>query len=153
MPRTIPGLLVVRMAAACSASRTPTTPSSSSPPAADVVNLAGTWSGTLESSNFPAQTVTLTVVQSGNCVDGGWTTATADWTGAISGYAAADSFSGQFSFERATDGGGKCTAAGPIAGQAGAGSLRWTSNDLSPVGSCTGDVPSMVVLTLQRTGS
>jgi hypothetical protein len=150
MRRAIPGLLAVMLAAACSASRTPTTPSS---PPLNVVNLAGTWSGTLESANFPAKTVTLTVGQGGNCVDGAWTTASSDWTGAISGYAAADSFSGQFSFERTADGGGKCNAAGTIAGQAGTASLRWTSNDLSAVGSCTGDVPSMIVLTLTRTGS
>jgi hypothetical protein len=114
------------------------------------VNIAGTWSGTFESANFSVHRVTMTVYQAYNCVDGVWTTSTSDWTGAISGYAGADSFSGQISFERLAEGGGKCTAVGDITGQADSGALRWTSNNFKPIGSCSGDVPQSVVLTLQR---
>jgi hypothetical protein len=142
--------LVVAAASACGSSPSPMTPSGGG--TGTVVNLAGVWTGTLESSNFPTKTVTLTAVQGGNCVDGAWTTASSDWNGAISGFAAADSYSGQISFERTADGGGKCSAVGNITGPAGPNSLRWTSSGLDPVGSCTGDTPKTIVLTLNRTG-
>src|SRR5215471_3904626 len=105
MRRFVSWLVVVALASACGSSRSPTTPSGNG--TGSVVNIAGVWTGTLESSNFPTRTVTLTVVQSGSCVDGAWSSSSSDWTGAISGFAGADSFSGQISFERSADAGGK----------------------------------------------
>src|SRR5215831_2845168 len=102
MRRFVSWLVVVVAASACgSSTSSPTTPSTNG--GGPVVNLAGVWTGTLESSNFPTRTVTLTVVQGGSCVDGAWNSSTSDWTGAISGFAATDSFSGQISFERAAE--------------------------------------------------
>jgi hypothetical protein len=92
----------------------------------------------------------LIVSQGGNCVDGAWTSSTSDWTGAISGYAGTDSFAGQISFERLADGGGKCIAAGDIAGPVGSSMLRWTGTGLTAVGQCSGDLPQSLVITLQR---
>jgi hypothetical protein len=151
MRRFVSWLVVVAAASACGSSPAPTTPSGNG--TGPVVNLAGVWTGTFESSNFPTKSVTLTVVQGGNCVDGAWKSSSGDWTGAISGYAAADSFSGQISFERSADAGGKCTAAGMISGPAGETSLRWTSSGMDPVGSCAGDIPKGITLTLSRSGS
>lgn len=135
------------LAAACSSSST----SSSSPTAPEVAaaNIAGAWTGTLESTNFPSRAVTLTVVQSGSCVDGGWTNATGDWKGAISGYASVDAFSGFISLERA-DAGGRCVAAGTASGPASTTALRMSITGLTPVGDCAGELPTDVVLNLHR---
>jgi hypothetical protein len=115
-----------------------------------VVNIAGTWTGTFASANFPAQTITLIVYQATNCVDGAWSSASSDWAGAISGYAGATSYVGQFSFERTAAGGGQCSAAGDINGPVTGNTLHWTAAGLTAVGACTGDVPQSLVIDLRR---
>jgi hypothetical protein len=120
-------------------------PSGPSGVPADVVNIAGTWVGTLESSNLGPQSVTLTVVQSTNCVDGSWRTAAQDSRGSISGFAAKDSFTGQLSLER-----GQCALIADITGQVGADTLRWTSTAVRPFGPCVDPLPESIVLSLRR---
>jgi len=139
--------LVLAAASACSAS--PATPSPAPLPG-PVVNIAGNWSGTFESGNFSTRTITMTVVQGGNCVDGVWTSGASDWTGAISGFAGADSFSGQISFEAVTERGDRCTAVGNTSGQVGSDTLRWTSTGFTAVGQCTGTLPNTIVISLRR---
>jgi hypothetical protein len=110
------------------------------------VNVAGTWTGTLESSNFAPRTVSLNVVQGGSCVDGAWMTSPSEWDGAISGYADSTSFSGSMSLERVAD---KCTGITSISGDVGTNTLRWTSTGFT--GNCSGGaLPQSVILTLQR---
>jgi hypothetical protein len=144
------GLLLTALMG-CGASSTLTAPTPAPP--GSFVDMAGTWSGTFESANLTMQTITLTVYQTTNCVDGAWKSSTADWAGAISGYAGADSFAGQISFERVADDGSKCTAVGDISGQVGTGTLRWTSSGLTPVGTCSGGAPQSLVLNLHRVAS
>jgi hypothetical protein len=138
--------LAIGAGSACGSS--PAAPTTS-PGVGAFANLSGTWTGTFESTNFPTRTITLTVVQSGNCVDGAWISATSDWHGAISGLATADAFSGFLSFERSASGGGQCDATAPIAGPAGQ-TLRFTSDSLGPVGDCNGDLPKGIVVSLHR---
>ena len=104
----------------------------------------------MESANFPAHAVTLVVVQNDSCVDGQWTDATSGWKGAISGFASAHSFSGQISFERSADGGGKCQAAGTISGPADGSTIHWTAGPLSAAGNCVGDLPQSLVLSVRH---
>jgi hypothetical protein len=111
--------------------------------------LSGSWTGTFESANFSTRSMTLTVVQTGNCVDGAWISAGSDWHGAISGVATADSFSGFLSFERSASGGGQCDATAAVSGPAGS-TLRFAFDSLTPVGTCSGDLPKAVVVTLHR---
>jgi hypothetical protein len=112
--------------------------------------MSGTWAGTFESANFSTRTITLTVVQTGNCVDGAWITSTSDWHGAISGVATADSFSGFLSFERSANAGGECSATAAVSGPAGQPTLRFTVESLGPVGTCAGDLPKGILVTLHR---
>ena len=92
----------------------------------------------------------MNVAQSTNCVDGAWVSSTGDWRGAISGFATADSFQGFLSFERSASGGGQCNATGTVSGAASQSALRVTGPSLSPVGSCVGDLPAGIVVTLHR---
>jgi hypothetical protein len=128
----------------------PTPPAASpSAPIGPVVNIAGTWTGTLASANFPTQTITMMVYQATNCVDGAWSSLSSDWAGSISGYAGEASYSGLVSWERPS-GSGKClasaTASGPVTGT----TLHWTAGKLTAIGSCDGDLPQSIVLDLQR---
>ena len=84
-------------------SETPHTPAVIAPPTEPVVSMAGIWVGTIESSNFAPQPITITVVQSTNCVDGAWRSDDGQWLGAISGVATGDAFAGQISFVRVED--------------------------------------------------
>jgi hypothetical protein len=140
-------LILASAGAACGSSSS----SSGGPtaPGGPFADLSGAWSGTFESANFSTRTITLTVVQIGNCVDGAWITSTSDWHGAISGVATADSFSGFLSFERSASGGGQCNATASVSTFVGP-TLHFTADSLTAVGSCAGDLPRPVTITLHR---
>jgi hypothetical protein len=125
------------------------TPAPSGSPPADVANVAGTWRGTFESSNFATHTITLDVQQIAvNCVDGAWASDPPGWAGAISGLAGTGSFAGAISFEA----GSGCNGYASISGEVGASTLTWTSAGFT-VGSgsgCPQGIPQSVVLKLQR---
>lgn len=147
------GVLAPLTATACGSSiTTPTTPGVFRPttPTAPPFSMAGNWSGTYQTSNLATRTITMTIVQSSSCVDGAWKDSTGQWTGAISGFATADSFSGQFSFERTADGGGKCTAVGLAEGPIGDDGIGLKVASLSASGSCDGDLPQGTTIKLQR---
>lgn len=112
------------------------------------VNIAGEWTGTLESSNVAARALTLTAVQAGNCVDGVWQD-DGGWSGAISGFASTTGYEGQMSLER-SDANGRCTAVATVAGQVTDHQLRWTGSGFTAVGACAGPLPTSIVLTLAR---
>jgi hypothetical protein len=146
-------LFVSALGLGCSSNSTtaPSPPGQQPPPAVSFVNMAGSWSGTLESSTHQTRTITMTVVQDGSCVDGVWTSTQDQWTGAISGYAAADSFSGEISIATVNELGERCTGVGNTSGPVDAGSLRLTSPGMfSVVIRCNSLLPQSVVLTLRR---
>ena len=144
------GIIIAVAALACSTDDPPTstTPTSPTAPPVDVVNVAGNWVGTIESANLPPQTISMVVVQFADCVDGSWRSTDGDWTGAISGFARKDSFSGQITFERRSNGG--CLASGNVGGDVGSDTLRWISVGATPIGACAGSVPQSFVVNLRR---
>lgn len=131
-----------------SSSFSSTTQSPSSLPV-NSVNIAGTWSGTLESSNLPTQTISLIVVQTGNCVDGAWQSADSSWRGAISGIATADAYTGQISLERLDDG-GTCSAVATVSGPVDGQTLRWSGTSFTMSRSCDRALPVGFTLSLRR---
>jgi hypothetical protein len=119
------------------------------PPTEPVVSMAGIWVGTIESSNFAPQPITITVVQSTNCVDGAWRSDDGQWLGAISGVATGDAFAGQISFVRAEDRercGGIANVDGPITATA----MLWTAPAFEVRGTCQRDLPKDLVVTLRK---
>lgn len=131
-----------------SAAQAPTQPTFTAPAGPAPFNIAGNWSGSFQSSNFPTRTITMTIVQTSSCVDGAWTDGTSQWTGAISGNATVNSFSGQISFERTADGGGACMAVANIQGPIGTGGIQWTAGAFTATAACNGDLPQSAVITL-----
>jgi hypothetical protein len=138
-------VLLVCASSACGSSTASPTPGATG----IFADFSGTWTGTFESANFPTRTITFTVVQTGNCVDGAWISSTSDWHGAISGVATADSFSGFLSFERSASGGGQCNATASVSTFVGP-TLHFTADSMTAVGSCAGDLPRPVTITLHR---
>ena len=124
------------------------TPAPTPTPTGPFADVSGSWTGTFESSNFATRTIALTASQNGNCVDGAWSSAPAEWDGAISGLTDATSYSGQFSFERPADGAGKCTGVATVSGPVGVSSLAWTGTTFT--GSCPSGFPQSITITLTR---
>jgi uncharacterized protein YceK len=122
---------------------------STTTPAPTPFDIAGNWTGTFASSNLPTRTITMTIVQASSCVDGAWKDASGQWTGAISGLAGADVFSGQISFQRKADGGGACGAVANVQGSIGTDGIHWTTTDFTATQSCNGDLPQATAITLQ----
>jgi hypothetical protein len=154
----MPAIWIVIALLACScgggtaAPSTPTSPSRTpeptSPAPANPANVAGNWTGTLESSGFAPRAISILAFQGGACVDGAWSTEPAEWVGAISGYADVGSFSGSISFQRPADGPGKCGGIGTFSGEVRDDTIKWTSTGFT--GECAGGLPQMVTITLRR---
>jgi hypothetical protein len=123
-------------------------PGPASPSPAAPANVAGNWTGTLESSGFATRTISILAFQGGTCVDGAWRTDPPEWSGAISGFADVSSFSGSVSFERPADGPGKCAGIATFSGAVGTDAIRWTSEGFT--GTCAGGLPQSVTMILRR---
>ena len=77
--------------------------------------IAGTWTGTAESSNNGARAIQITLTQSGDSVTGTWTAG--DWQGAVTATTDADSVSGTITIQIPTLL-GTCTETSPFSGAA-----------------------------------
>jgi hypothetical protein len=145
-------IVIVFIISGCGSSAS--TPSTADPgptaPSGPFANLAGTWTGTLESANASPTTITLTVVQAGSCVDGAWTSSNGEWKGAISGTAGADAFGGFMSFERPGGADGPCSAIGSGTGPASESAFSMAVGGLKALTGCAGALPPGFVVTLHR---
>lgn len=137
-------ILAIVLAASACASSGAVLPSASTAPST-AVDIAGSWTGTLESSNLATRTITMTIVQTGTCVDGAWATTPKEWDGAISGVADATSFVGNISFETST--GNACTGVGVFSGAASTQAIDWSSTGFT--GTCPTSLPQGVTVKLQ----
>jgi hypothetical protein len=130
-----------------SSSTTPPTPTQPADPS--IPNLAGTWTGTIESAAFTTREISAQIVQTGvDCVDGAWRTTATEMNGAISGFAqASSSFSGFLSVEGTPNGSGLCLGVVRVTGSATATGIKWTwVND----GNCAGGIQQTVTFKLHK---
>jgi hypothetical protein len=129
-------------------SPTSSSPVPGAPPVpANVVDINGTWVGTLE-TNLGVQQITLTVVQFANCVDGTYRSSSSDLRGAISGFAAEASYTGLVSLEI-----GACWGVADVTGPVEGGTLRWTGSNVTRSagsGACPDPLPQSITLSLRR---
>ena len=130
----------------------PTPPPSTPAPApiGPVVNIAGTWTGTFASANFPTQTITLMVYQATNCVDGAWSSGSSDWAGSISGYAGEASYSGACLVRAALRRQRKVSRVWQHQRTCDGQHAPLDGASLTPIGACAGDLPQSIVIDLQR---
>lgn len=144
------GLALLALMSACGGSEpsisTVPTPGPSTAVPADIVDMNGTWVGTLEFPDRGAQQVTMTVSQFSNCVDGTWRSSGSGSRGALSGFAGKDSYTGLFTFDA------PCMGVVQITGSVSGDALRLTGGPVKPVGSgaCVDPLPESIVLALRR---
>jgi hypothetical protein len=140
-------IAAVDVACGGSGPRSPRAPTTPAPGSSNFPQVAGTWTGTIESSQFAAQPISVRFVQSLDCVDGDWKTTGTDWNGAISGYAQTEVFSGFISVEGSLSGTGLCVAINRVSGRTTATDIEWTMvND----GNCAGGVAQTVTFRMHR---
>jgi hypothetical protein len=113
-------------------------------------NIAGTWIGTLGSSNNPTAQFKMVLAQSGSEISGSWDSTSVSWSGPISGAVRGSSFDGQFKFSGTAAGGTVCTGTANVVGPASASTMTWTSASGVGGGSCPAPLPVNLQIDIQR---
>jgi hypothetical protein len=126
---------------ACSddAPSTPTTPTA--------LQIGGTWSGSLESSNYQPQTVGMVLTQNGVTISGTWSSPALVWAGAVTGSLSGDVFTGSLTLVTPGATGGNCTGNATATGTASATTLVLTSTGFT---SPCGGMPASVRINLRK---
>lgn len=122
--RQAAALLLVAITAACGgSSSSPTAPTPPPPP--PPAQVAGQWSGTLETANYIPLPVFVTLNQSGTTVTGTWAsqTGSAGIAGNINGTVDQTTFTGTITYSINQTAG----CSGSFSGTAGAATLNWSS--------------------------
>ena len=114
------------------------------------MNIAGTWNGTIASSNNETMQVTMVLTQSGSDVSGTWTSTSVSWSGQVSGAVSGSSFDGQFKFSGQATNGTVCTGTANIIGPATASTLTLTSANGVVGGSCPAPLPTGLKIDVLR---
>src|SRR5262245_14224369 len=129
--------------------RGPSPVPTSPPPDPTIANVAGNWTGSIESTAFASRAISAVLTQVGvDCVDGAWRATGSELIGAISGFAQPNfSFSGFLSVEGSAEGTGLCPGVFRVTGSASATGIKWTWVD---DGNCAGGVQQTVTFKLQR---
>jgi hypothetical protein len=114
------------------------------------MNIAGTWTGTMASSNNDTAQVTMVLAQSGSDITGSWNSTSVSWAGQISGAVSGSSFDGQFKFSGQAADGTVCTGTAKVAGGVTASTLTWTSASGVVGATCPAPLPSGLKIDAQR---
>lgn len=135
-------LLFVVAASLAACGKNPNSPS-------NYAQIAGNWTGNLQSSNWNAAAVNVVLSQSNDAISGTWASGSFDWNGTITGTVSKTSFTGTFSLSAPRTGGGRCSATAAVSGPASTtgNTVTWTGAGFT--GDCTG-LPVGVTFNLQR---
>ena len=113
-------------------------------------NIAGTWNGTIVSSNNATVQFRMVLTQSGSDVSGSWDSTSVSWEGQISGAVTGSSFNGQLKFSGTSSNGTVCTGTANVVGPAAASTMTWTSASGVVGGSCPAPLPIDLKIAVQR---
>jgi len=114
------------------------------------VNIAGTWTGTIVSSNNPTQQLKMVLTQSGSTISGTWDSSSVSWKGDITGAVNGSSFDGQFKFSGQASDGTVCSGTANVVGPANGSTMSWTSASGVVGGSCPAPLPIGLQIAVQR---
>jgi hypothetical protein len=114
------------------------------------MNIAGTWDGTIVSSNNATMQVRMVLTQSGSTVTGTWDSSTVSWSGEISGAVSGATFDGQFKFSGMVTNGTTCSGTATVTGPATASTLTWASASGVIGGACPAPLPVGLRIDAQR---
>jgi hypothetical protein len=123
--------LIVCLVAAVSACRGISGEASAVSVGAAATNIAGTWNGTIASSNNATEQFRMVLAHSGSEVSGSWDSSSVSWTRQTSGVASGSSFDGQLRLSGTAADGTVCT-----------GTANWTSASGAGGGSCPAPLPT-----------
>ena len=114
-------------------------------------NIAGTWMGTIASSNDQTMQYRMVLTQSSSVVSGTWDSSSVSWQGNITGSISGSSFAGQLTFSGTADDGTICNGNANITGPTGSSSMAWTS-DTGVVGNtaCPAPLPVGIKIDVQK---
>ena len=118
--------------------------------AGTATNIAGTWNGTIVSSNNATAQVRMVLTQSGSDITGTWDSTSVSWAGQISGAVNGASFDGQFKFSGTAAGGTVCTGTAIVAGPVSTSTMTWTSPSGVVGGSCPAPLPVGLKIDVQH---
>ena len=138
--------LVVSVAACSGNSTAPTAVSAGT----TTTNIAGTWNGTIASTNNATAQLRMVLTQSGANVTGTWDSTSVSWAGQISGAVNGASFDGQFKFSGTAAGGTVCTGTAIVAGPVSTSTMTWTSPSGVVGGSCPAPLPVGLKIDVQH---
>ena len=139
-------ICVVASVSACAGS--PASPTGAA--GGTAVDIAGTWNGTMVSSNNATQQLKMVLTQSGSAISGTWDSSSVSWAGDITGAVNGSSFDGQFKFSGKVSDGTVCTGTANVVGPAAGSTMTWTSVGGVVGGSCPAPLPIGLQIAVQR---
>jgi hypothetical protein len=113
-------------------------------------SVAGTWNGTIASSNNDTVDVNIVLTQSGADVNGTWQSTTVLWAGDITGAVSGSTFNGQFTFSGTAANGTVCKGTAAVAGPATASTMTLTSASGVVGAACPAPLPTAITIDLRR---
>ena len=114
------------------------------------LNISGSWTGLMSSSNNPAETITMQLTQSSGSISGPWRGTEIAWSGQVSGTLSSGSFSGQMTFTGLALDGSTCTGTANVSGSASSSTLSWTSGQGVVGAPCGAPMPAGVTVEMSR---
>ena len=141
-------LLVCLVVSASACAGSPGAPTSAA--GGTTMNIAGTWNGTIASSNNETMQLSMILSQSGSDVSGTWSSTSVSWSGQVSGAVNGSSFDGQFRFSGQAANGTVCTGTANVVGTATASTLTLTSASGVVGGSCPAPLPNGLKIEVHR---
>jgi uncharacterized protein (DUF2147 family) len=114
-------------------------------------NIAGTWTGTIASSNNGTMQYRMVLTQSSAAVSGTWDSSSVSWQGNVTGTISGSSFTGQLTFSGTVSDGTVCTGTASVSGTTSSSSMTWTS-DTGVVSStaCPAALPVGIKINVQK---
>ena len=141
-------LIVCLIVAVSACSGNSTGPTSAS--GGNAADIAGTWNGTIVSSNNATMQVKMVLTQSGSQVTGTWDSTSVSWSGEVSGAVSGSKFDGQFKFSGTASDGTVCTGTATVTGAATGSTMTWTSANGVVGGACPAPLPVGLRIEVQR---
>jgi hypothetical protein len=139
-------LILCIVASACSSETAPSNNGS----LGSSLNISGSWTGLMSSSNNPSETITMQLTQSSGSISGTWRGTEIAWSGQVSGALSSGSFSGQMTFTGIALDGTTCTGTATVSGNASNSTLSWTSGQGVVGAPCGAPLPAGVAVEMSR---
>jgi hypothetical protein len=145
MRNVLVAALVVTLAACSGSSTAPSTLS-----AGDTTSIAGSWNGTISSSNNATMQVAMILTQTGSDYRGTWNSTSVSWAGEITGTVSGSTIDGQFTFRGTVTDGTACTGTATVAGTATASTITLNSASGVVGPACPAPLPVGLTMDLRR---